>query len=125
MRYPGLYEHGVLVPWKHEHGVLVPWKRRSCSPQKDRAVVDTLRRRDTVTTQASATLTHTAKQLVEQLIDTRARELELLSDLTDEQMLGSKMRIVEPPVWEMGHVGWFQEHWIVRNLDKADPISCD
>jgi iron(II)-dependent oxidoreductase len=76
-----------------------------------------------VTTQASATLTHTAKQLVDQLIDTRTRELELLSDLTDEQMLGTKMRIIEPPLWEMGHVGWFQEYWLLRNLDNGDPIS--
>src|SRR5438045_8549213 len=98
MRYPGLYEHGVLVPWK----------RRSCSPQKDRAVVDTLRRRNTVTTQASATVTHTAKQHVKQLIDTRTRELELLCDLTREQMLGSKRRLIERPVSTMGHVRRFQ-----------------
>src|SRR3954465_11032403 len=74
---------------------------------------------------ASATLTSMAQQLVEQLVDTRTRELELLSDLTDEQMLGSKMRIIEPPLWEMGHVGWFQENWILRNLDKPHPIRRD
>src|SRR5437588_1269716 len=74
---------------------------------------------------ASATLPSMAQQLVEQLADTRTRELELLTDLTDEQMLGSQLRIIEPPLWEMGHVGWFQENWILRNLDKADPIRRD
>jgi len=36
-------------------------------------------------------------------------ELELFSDLTDEQLQGESMRDVERPIWEMGHVAWFQE----------------
>ena len=72
--------------------------------------------------QESVHLTTTAKQLAEDLLDARARELELLTDLTDEQLIGAHMRIVEPPLWEMGHVGWFQEYWILRNLDKATPV---
>lgn len=63
-----------------------------------------------------------AQELVDALLDTRKRELELLKDLTSEQLLGPAMRIVEPPLWEMGHVGWFYERWILQNLDKADPI---
>jgi len=35
---------------------------------------------------------------------------------------------LNPPLWELGHVGWFQEYWIGRNtqLDKgaaADPLA--
>ena len=29
-------------------------------------------------------------------------------------MLGPKLAIVNPPLWEIGHVGWFQEHWCLR-----------
>src|SRR5581483_289026 len=29
---------------------------------------------------------------------------------------------VEPPLWEMGHVGWFQELWVLRRLDGASTL---
>ncbi len=48
-------------------------------------------------------------QLAEMLVDTRKRTLELISDLSDEQMLGPQLRIVNPPLWEIGHLAWFQE----------------
>lgn len=67
----------------------------------------------------------TAAELAQHLRDTRQRELELMADLNDEQLLGSQMRIIEPPIWEMGHVGWFQERWILRNLDQAAPLRSD
>ena len=63
-----------------------------------------------------------ASELIAQLQDARARELELFSDLADEQLLGPAMSIIEPPLWEIGHVGWFQERWILRHLDGADPL---
>lgn len=63
-----------------------------------------------------------APSLLAPLLDARARELELLEDLRDDQMLGPKMHFVEPPIWEMGHVGWFQEYWILRHLDGAEPL---
>ena len=49
-------------------------------------------------------------------------ELELFSDLTDEQLQGESMRDVERPIWEMGHVARFQEYWILRNLEQARPL---
>ncbi|MEK6587511.1 MAG: SUMF1/EgtB/PvdO family nonheme iron enzyme, partial [Chloroflexota bacterium] len=63
-----------------------------------------------------------ATELTAQLKDARSRELELFSDLTDEQLVGPPMRIIEPPLWEVGHVGWFQERWILRQLDGAEPL---
>ena len=59
------------------------------------------------------------------LRERRAHELELLTDLTDEQLQGVLMREVERPIWEMGHVGWFQEYWILRHLDGADAMMKD
>ena len=63
----------------------------------------------------------TADGLVDGLLDARRVELELLDGLTDAQMLGVPAHFLEPPIWEMGHVGWFQEYWIARHLDGASP----
>jgi iron(II)-dependent oxidoreductase len=61
----------------------------------------------------------TSESLLDALTDARAVELELLDGLTDEQMLGTRAHFVEPPIWEMGHVGWFQEYWLLRHLGGA------
>ena len=31
---------------------------------------------------------------------------------------------VNPPLWELGHVGWFQEWWIARNMQRAMGMRC-
>ncbi|HLF37545.1 MAG TPA: SUMF1/EgtB/PvdO family nonheme iron enzyme, partial [Anaerolineales bacterium] len=61
-------------------------------------------------------------ELVGQLKDARIRELELFSDLTEEQLVSPSLPNIEPPLWELGHVGWFQERWILRRLDGAEPL---
>src|SRR2546426_9560506 len=77
------------------------------------------RRRHAMITPEAAT---TSDALLEALLDARRVELALLDDLTDAQMLGTRAHFVEPPIWEMGHVGWFQEYWLLRRLDGADPL---
>jgi iron(II)-dependent oxidoreductase len=32
---------------------------------------------------------------------------------------------VNPPLWELGHVGWFQEWWIARNMQRALGTRCE
>lgn len=32
---------------------------------------------------------------------------------------------LNPPVWELGHVAWFQEYWIGRNLQRSQGLACD
>jgi len=32
---------------------------------------------------------------------------------------------LNPPLWELGHVAWFQERWIGRNLQRALGMRCD
>jgi iron(II)-dependent oxidoreductase len=64
----------------------------------------------------------TATSLLDALLDARSVELQLLQDLTDAQMLGRRAHFLEPPIWEMGHVGWFQEYWILRHLDGRAPL---
>jgi len=62
------------------------------------------------------------ESLVEALQDARGVELRLVEGLSDEQMMGEKAHFLEPPLWEIGHVGWFQEYWISRHLDGAPPL---
>lgn len=64
----------------------------------------------------------TAEELIHALVDARKVELELLEAIPDSQMLGTKAHFLEPPIWEFGHVGWFQEYWILRRLDDREPL---
>lgn len=63
-----------------------------------------------------------AEELARILTDARARTLELVSDLTDEQMMGPRVNIVNPPLWEIGHVAWSQEFWTLRHLHNQTPM---
>lgn len=55
-----------------------------------------------------------AAQLAQELLDARARTLALVDDLTDRELEPPRLAIVNPLRWELGHVAWFQEHWILR-----------
>jgi len=48
--------------------------------------------------------------------------LELVSDLNEKQLLGPRLQIVNPLQWEIGHVAWFQEFWILRHLGRQSAI---
>lgn len=64
---------------------------------------------------------------MEVISEARARTLALVNDLTDDQLLGPRLSIVNPLRWEIGHVSWFQERWVLRHLRNRDPIlkGCD
>jgi ergothioneine biosynthesis protein EgtB len=61
------------------------------------------------------------RELIEALREARQRTLELIDDLTDEQLMGPRLGIVNPLRWEIGHVAWFQEFWILRYLGGLQP----
>lgn len=50
------------------------------------------------------------------LADARQRTLDLVSDLSEEQLMVPETDTVNPPIWEMGHVAWFHERWELRHL---------
>jgi iron(II)-dependent oxidoreductase len=56
------------------------------------------------------------------LRDSRARTLELVLDLDDTQWMGPRLAIVNPMRWEIGHVAWFQEHWVLRHARREQPL---
>ena len=54
--------------------------------------------------------------------DARQRTLELVDGLDAEQLIGPKLPTVNPLQWEIGHVAWFHEFFILRQLYGAPPI---
>jgi len=32
---------------------------------------------------------------------------------------------LNPPLWELGHIGWFQDHWIGRNSQRTRGVQAD
>jgi gamma-glutamyl hercynylcysteine S-oxide synthase len=68
-----------------------------------------------------------AGELAPQLRETRAFTALLTEDLSARQLMGPMLPIVNPVLWEVGHVGWFHEYWTLRHahgdaplLDRAD-----
>jgi len=67
----------------------------------------------------------TAAKLMDQLREARSRTLALVGDLTDEELMGPRLAMVNPLLWEIGHVAWFQEKWTLRHLSRKEPIRED
>jgi iron(II)-dependent oxidoreductase len=63
--------------------------------------------------------------LAKAVIDTRQRSLELLRDLDEDQLLGTRLPVVNPLLWEMGHLAWFGEKWVLRHAGKRPPLRSD
>ncbi|PON11439.1 ergothioneine biosynthesis protein EgtB, partial [Candidatus Entotheonella serta] len=66
-----------------------------------------------------------ASQLIDYAIDVRSRTLELIADMNDDQLMGPQLKIVNPPLWEIGHMAWFQEFWILRHHLQQPPLRDD
>jgi iron(II)-dependent oxidoreductase len=64
----------------------------------------------------------TTAEIIEALREARARTLDLVRDLSDEQLIGPRLPIVNPLRWEIGHIAWFQEFWVLRHLADHSPI---
>ncbi len=72
--------------------------------------------------------------LARALAESRARTLRTF-DAYERALGAADMRVpfspeLNPPLWELGHVGWFQEYWLARNpqrdlgaaADGVDPL---
>jgi len=60
--------------------------------------------------------------LAAQLNETRARTRRLTEDLSTPQLMGPMLPIVNPVLWEIGHVGWFHEYWTLRHAHGEAPL---
>jgi len=63
------------------------------------------------------------RELQRRLDDARARTLSLISPLSDEDLLKQHSPIMSPLIWDVAHIGNFEELWLVQELGDAMPIS--
>ncbi len=67
------------------------------------------------------------EQIFDWLADANQRTHGVYRDLDASQQIGPHLEIVNPPRWEVGHVGWFTEKWVLRHALGREPLhaSCD
>jgi gamma-glutamyl hercynylcysteine S-oxide synthase len=53
------------------------------------------------------------------LAASRDNTVRVTAQFDGARLLGPKLAIVNPPLWEIGHVGWFQERWCLRWRDDG------
>ena len=68
---------------------------------------------------------HPPALLAQWVRDARQRTLDLIADLRDDQLLGPHLPIVNPLLWEIGHLAWFAENWILRHAGRQPPLRSD
>jgi gamma-glutamyl hercynylcysteine S-oxide synthase len=56
----------------------------------------------------------TGAQALDWLADATLRTRELLADFQGTDWLGPKDPLLNPPLWELGHLAWFAERWLLR-----------
>ncbi|MFZ2652423.1 MAG: selenoneine synthase SenA [Burkholderiaceae bacterium] len=77
----------------------------------------------------SAQMRRAGKELLSlALMDARNHTLRWIAAY--ERALGASLEVpllseINPPRWELGHIGWFQEYWIARNVQRARGAACD
>jgi iron(II)-dependent oxidoreductase len=67
----------------------------------------------------------TPHELAAQIADARDRTLALIEGLDDAQLMGPRLPIVNPLRWEIGHVAYFYEFWVLRHHFGERPARAD
>ncbi|WP_242894402.1 selenoneine synthase SenA [Actinomadura litoris] len=62
-----------------------------------------------------------AGELAGWVVEAAGRALDLVADLDDEQMIGPLLPTVNPLLWEIGHLAWFQEKFVLRDVCGLEP----
>jgi iron(II)-dependent oxidoreductase len=63
-----------------------------------------------------------AAELVAQLREARHRTWRLTEDLSSGELMGPLLDIVNPVLWEVGHIAWFHEYWTLREAAGRTPL---
>ena len=69
--------------------------------------------------------TITPQILVFQIQDAHARTLALINGLSDQQLMGPRLPIVNPLLWEIAHAAYFYEFFLLRSHLKEKPVRND
>jgi iron(II)-dependent oxidoreductase len=63
--------------------------------------------------------------IAESLSEARARTLELIEPLDDEQLNRVYSPILSPLAWDLGHIANFEELWLVQTIGEREPMRGD
>jgi gamma-glutamyl hercynylcysteine S-oxide synthase len=78
-----------------------------------------------MTDQAVSFRNASALELKDFLAQARVFTFDIFSVYVAAQSLTVPAQLgLNPPLWELGHIGWFQEHWLTRNLDRHKGVLC-
>ena len=68
------------------------------------------------------TATVATDRLAAMMQSAHQRSMEMLDGLSAEQLIGPKLPTVNPLLWEVGHVAWFHENFILRREHGHQPL---
>ena len=60
--------------------------------------------------------------IAERLAEARARTLQLIEPLADEQLNRVYSPILSPLIWDLGHIANFEELWLVQRIGGREPL---
>jgi iron(II)-dependent oxidoreductase len=63
--------------------------------------------------------------IVAELEEARARTLALLAPVSDDDLVRQHSPLMSPLVWDLAHIGHFEELWLPRRLAGAEPLMPD
>jgi gamma-glutamyl hercynylcysteine S-oxide synthase len=64
----------------------------------------------------------TKDAIAERLAEARARTLQLVEPLSDEQLNTVYSPILSPLAWDLGHIANFEELWLVQTIGEREPM---
>jgi iron(II)-dependent oxidoreductase len=62
------------------------------------------------------------ERIASELHAARERTLRLLEPLSDDELRAQYSPLMSPLVWDLAHIGHFEELWLLRRLTGAEPI---
>jgi iron(II)-dependent oxidoreductase len=62
------------------------------------------------------------ERIAEQLTGARERSLRLLAPLPEPELMRTPSALMSPPIWDLNHIGNYEEQWLLRNAFSANPI---
>jgi len=65
------------------------------------------------------------ESLAERFEEARRMTLRLVDPLTDQQLNKVYSDILSPLAWDLGHIGNFEELWLVQTIGKREPMEGD
>jgi iron(II)-dependent oxidoreductase len=63
----------------------------------------------------------TKRELAEALSRAREATLRLVEPVDEEQLVRQVSPIMSPLVWDIAHIGWFEELWLIRRVADREP----